>query len=107
MMFEHLRKNNYWLLIVSSVILVVGLSVFFVLRGFPQKKNPLPPVKSIADELKECMPRSDWGSYEKCNRLIKMITDYNSCVAAGFSIMKSNPPQCALPDGRIFVQNIR
>jgi tryptophan-rich sensory protein len=33
-----------------------------------------------------------------------LITDYDSCVNAGFSIMKSNPPQCATPDGRTFIQ---
>ena len=45
------------------------------------------------------------ASHEKCNELLKQITDYKSCVAAGFSIMKSNPPQCATPDGRIFVED--
>jgi hypothetical protein len=61
--------------------------------------------KSIADELKECLPKSDTASHEKCNELLKQITDYNSCFDAGFSIMKSNPPQCATPDGRNFVEN--
>ncbi len=32
------------------------------------------------------------------------ITNYESCVQAGFPIMKSNPPQCATADGRIFVE---
>ena len=36
--------------------------------------------------------------------LLSQITDFDSCVAAGFSIMKSNPPQCATSDGRSFVQ---
>lgn len=61
--------------------------------------------KTIADELRDCLPKSDTASHEKCNELLKEITDYNSCVNAGFSIMKSNPPQCAAPDGRIFVEN--
>lgn len=60
--------------------------------------------KTLADELKECLPKSDTASHEKCNELLKQITDYNSCVNAGFSIMKSNPPQCATPDGRTFIQ---
>ena len=59
--------------------------------------------KTLAEELKECLPKSDTASHEKCNELLKRITDYNSCVGAGFSIMKSNPPQCATPDGRTFV----
>jgi hypothetical protein len=61
--------------------------------------------KTLADELKECLPKSDTASHEKCNELLKRITDYNSCVNAGFSIMKSNPPQCATPDGRTFIEN--
>lgn len=60
--------------------------------------------QSLADGLKECLPKSDIASHEKCNELLKQITDYSSCVEAGFSIMKSNPPQCATPDGRTFVE---
>jgi hypothetical protein len=60
--------------------------------------------KTFVDELKECLPKSDTASHEKCNELLKQITDFDSCVMAGFSIMKSNPPQCAAPDGRIFIQ---
>lgn len=61
---------------------------------------------NLAEELKECLPKSDTASHEKCNELLKQITDYDSCVAAGFSIMKSNPPQCATPDGRTFTETI-
>jgi hypothetical protein len=56
-------------------------------------------------ELRECLSKSNMASHEKCNGLLKQITDYKSCVAAGFSIMKSNPPQCVTPDGRIFVED--
>jgi predicted NAD-dependent protein-ADP-ribosyltransferase YbiA (DUF1768 family) len=31
-----------------------------------------------------------------------MIRNFDDCVNAGFTIMKSNPPQCATPDGRTF-----
>jgi len=60
---------------------------------------------SIAEQLKDCLPKSDTASHEKCNELLKQITNYDSCVNAGFSIMKSNPPQCATSDGRTFVEN--
>ena len=60
--------------------------------------------KTLAEELRDCLPKSDTASHEKCNELLKQITDYDSCVNAGFSIMKSNPPQCATPDGRTFIQ---
>jgi hypothetical protein len=57
-------------------------------------------------ELRECLSKSNMVSHEKCNELLKQITDFDSCVMAGFSIMKSNPPQCATPDGRTFTQEI-
>jgi len=59
---------------------------------------------SLADELKECLPKSDTVSHEKCTELLATIKNFDDCVNAGFSIMKSNPPQCATPDGRAFVQ---
>lgn len=58
----------------------------------------------LAGELRDCLPKSDTASHEKCNELLKQIIDFDSCAAAGFSIMKSNPPQCATPDGRTFIQ---
>ncbi len=57
---------------------------------------------SLADELKECLPKSDTASHEKCNELLATIRNFDDCIDAGFSIMKSNPPQCATPDGRNF-----
>ena len=56
-------------------------------------------------ELRECLPKIATASHEKCNELLKQITDYDSCVEAGFAMMKSNPPQCATLDGRTFVEN--
>jgi uncharacterized protein YlzI (FlbEa/FlbD family) len=60
--------------------------------------------KSIADELKECLPKSDMASHERCNELLKQIIDFDSCVMAGFPILKSNPAQCQTIDGRTFIQ---
>lgn len=59
---------------------------------------------SLVEELKDCLPKSDIASHEKCTELLKQITGYDSCVETGFSIMKSNPSQCATPDGRVFIQ---
>lgn len=59
----------------------------------------------IAEELQECLPKSDMASYEKCNELLAEIRNFADCVSAGFSLMKSNPPQCATPDGRIFTDD--
>lgn len=56
----------------------------------------------IAKELENCLPKSDMASHEKCNELLATIRNFNDCVNAGFSIMKSNPSQCTTPDGRNF-----
>ncbi|TSC59622.1 MAG: hypothetical protein LiPW15_642 [Parcubacteria group bacterium LiPW_15] len=61
--------------------------------------------RDLALELRECLPKSDTTSRDRCLELLKLITNYDECVAAGFSIMKSNPPQCATPDGRNFTEN--
>jgi predicted RNA binding protein YcfA (HicA-like mRNA interferase family) len=60
---------------------------------------------SLADQLKECLSKSDMASHERCNELLKQITDFNSCVEAGFPIREIYPPQCATPDGRLFVED--
>ncbi|MCB0331358.1 MAG: hypothetical protein KDD70_16925, partial [Bdellovibrionales bacterium] len=36
----------------------------------------------------------------------KVISSYESCVAAGHPIMRSYPPKCPAGDGRIFVQGV-
>ena len=68
------------------------------------KWDSSPADNSLASQLAKCLVMSDMASREKCKELLKQITDFDSCVMAGFSIMKSNPPQCATPDGRTFFQ---
>jgi hypothetical protein len=58
----------------------------------------------VADELRECLPKSDAASHERCLQLLANIKNFDECVAAGFAIMKSNPPQCQALDGPIFTQ---
>lgn len=62
-----------------------------------------PKELSIAEELKDCLPKSDTVSHEKCNKLLATIRNFDDCVNAGFAIMKSNPPQCTTLDNRIFI----
>lgn len=59
---------------------------------------------SIAAQLRECLPKSDMVSHDKCQELLNGIKNFDDCVNAGFSILKSNPAQCATPDGRTFAQ---
>ncbi|MDD4290094.1 MAG: hypothetical protein PHH83_02330 [Patescibacteria group bacterium] len=57
----------------------------------------------IRSELKDCLPKSDMASYEKCKELLDTIRSFNDCANAGFSITKSDPPQCETPDGKKFI----
>ena len=59
---------------------------------------------SLAEQLSECLPKSDTASRERCKQLLDNIRNFDECATAGFSIMKSNPLQCATPDGRTFIQ---
>lgn len=59
---------------------------------------------SIADELQDCLPKSDMASKEKCDRLLESITDFEDCANAGFPVMESYPERCSTPDGRSFVK---
>ncbi len=57
---------------------------------------------SLADELKKCLPKSDIASHQRCSELLAMIKNFADCVNAGFSVIKSDPPQCVTLDGRNF-----
>jgi len=76
----------------------IDTTVDRIVQGVISKQEQI----SLADELKECLPKSDTDSHEKCNELLATIRNFDDCVDAGFSIMKSNPLQCATPDGRNF-----
>jgi uncharacterized protein YlzI (FlbEa/FlbD family) len=187
MIFEHSLKNKKVLLLISLIILVPGIFVFFYSPVIFQEGNPWPQIKgmvqlkfgdsdivklsgsdnkfmteskngtiihdfmktkgyeftgqmgsgyffksaigqtavvthryygrhyslwtitenkenSLAEKLRDCLPKSDTVSHEICNELLKQIVDFDSCVVAGFSILKFSPAQCATPDGRTFIQ---
>jgi hypothetical protein len=59
---------------------------------------------TLANQISKCLASSYSGDKEKCDELLKQITDFDSCVMAGFSILKSNPAQCRTIDGRTFIQ---
>jgi uncharacterized protein YlzI (FlbEa/FlbD family) len=59
---------------------------------------------TLANQIAKCLVMSDTASKEKCDELLKQITDFDSCVMAGFPILKSNPAQCQTVDGRTFTQ---
>lgn len=85
---------------ITIVVVILVATVIAILWRPPETKKV-----DLALELQECLPKSDIGSRDRCQELLNLITDYDQCVAAGFSIMKSNPPQCATPDGRNFTEN--
>lgn len=35
------------------------------------------------------------------------VTTFDQCVAAGYSVMESFPPQCQTPDGKTFMQDVK
>jgi tryptophan-rich sensory protein len=103
--FAKISKVAAWLLI--PYILWVSFAAYLNFSIWQLSSNKdFPEQKSVAELLAECLPMSDWASKEKCDALLAKITDFDSCVSAGFSIMKSNPPQCATPDGRNFTEKI-
>ncbi len=61
--------------------------------------------KTIAQELRDCLPKSDVASKEKCDQLVATIKTFEQCTDAGFSITRKYPEQCRTPDGRIFVND--
>lgn len=97
MIFEHYSKNKKILIPIAAGLLAIG--IFLILeKQHVEEKN----WAQISAELKECLPKSDVASNKKCLELMALIESYEDCVAAGFPIMKSNPSQCATPDGRTF-----
>ncbi len=82
-------------------------SRFYSLWNFPKDLENIYLAEieiDIARELAECLPKSDIQSRDRCQELLNTIVNFDDCVKAGFSIMKSNPPQCATIDDRIFIQ---
>lgn len=61
--------------------------------------------KTIAQELQDCLPKSDIASKEKCDSLIATIQNFEQCTVAGFPIIREYPQQCQAPDGRIFLND--
>ncbi len=112
MLWGHSTNNKKVLFAVFATLFVVGaIFLFYPIRygkemgrcqnGNGDCANPI----NVAAELADCLPKSDMASKEKCDRLIAGINNFSECVNAGFSILKSNPPQCMTPDGRTFMDN--
>ncbi len=70
---------------------------------FTQTTSP-DSLSDVKKQLMDCLPKSDTASWDICQQLLKRIQSFDDCVEAGLFIMKSNPPQCALPDGRTFAE---
>jgi len=94
---------------ITAVIATVAIfgavgGVLYYLAANKAKENKIENL-TLAQQLRDCLPKSDTASKEKCNRLIKTIMTFNQCVDAEFSVTKHYPDQCQTPDGRIFVDN--
>jgi len=73
---------------------------------FTQTTSP-DSLSDVKEQLMDCLPKSDTASWDICQQLLKRIQSFDDCVEAGLSIMKSSPPQCALPDGRVFIETVK
>lgn len=40
------------------------------------------------------------------NKHSKPISNFEQCAAAGYPVMQSYPPECTLPNGKFFVQQV-
>ena len=92
---------NTGIKILVEGVLVLGVDDIYQSLGTIKVEKVTQQI-DIKAELKECLHKSDIASHERCNELLATIRNFDDCVTAGFSIMKSNPPQCATPDGRSF-----
>ena len=91
----------------SIVVVHRQYSRFYSLWNFPEDFENIYLAETAIDlarELTDCLPKSDIGSRDKCQELLKTIVNFDDCVKAGFAIMKSNPPQCVTADDRVFIQ---
>ena len=101
-------KNRFLLFLLSATAIM--LLIFIARPMF--KTNSSPPVETpsteltLAEQLADCLPKSDMESKEKCDILIASINDYETCIAAGFPAMDSYPLQCQTPDGRTLIENV-
>jgi hypothetical protein len=108
------RLSKKTSLIILAAALLLPLFVFAAMIGLRsiagsagQPDNL--PAATVAEQLADCLPKSDQGSKERCSRLLaslESVDSYDACAAAGFPIMESYPEQCALPDGRTFTREV-
>lgn len=82
-------------------LLFVG---FLFIIGNLNSDSHILSTEEIKQGLQECLPMSDMESKKKCDELLAKINDFDACVAVGFEISKSNPPQCRSADGRVFFE---
>ena len=45
-------------------------------------------------------------NYKLCKKPSLTVTDFESCIAAGYPVLESYPPQCKTPDNRTFIEDI-
>ncbi len=100
------------LTITLLIVFVIGVFIFLDYFNATQKNPDGLDVNSIYKysdrdkkaELEECMPKSDNESHKKCEEILDEIRNFDECVDAGFPIMESMPPQCAVPDRETFTK---
>lgn len=59
---------------------------------------------TLANQISQCLMSSSSVNHERCDELLAEVTDFDSCVMAGFQVLESNPVQCLTIDERTFSQ---
>lgn len=92
--------NTIWSMITAFITAV--FAIFFPVGNHIVE----PPVstQSVAQQLQDCLPKSDMASKAKCDQLLLTIQTFDGCVEAGFAVQESYPERCLLPDGRSFTK---
>lgn len=103
----------------AILVFVGGLLLFGCLEPQPPINSTLNnthPIIGNDSDIHGCKASAGYSWCEvsqKCIRpweenctIVSNITNFDDCVAAGYSILESNPAQCRTPDGHVFFQVI-
>lgn len=78
----------------KNLVLILGLLLAILVMGWLLLSGPFSHLLKISN-------------VEEPNQIdLAAITSFEDCEAAGFPVMESYPRQCALPDGRVYAEEI-
>jgi nucleoside 2-deoxyribosyltransferase len=93
-------KNNFLIVLAGGALILMIFSSFSFANTKKQKTDIVEA--SIAEQLADCLPKSDMASKQKCDAIIASIDSFETCKEAGFLVAGSEPASCRTPDNRYF-----